>query len=86
MYVVKLTRQAEKAFDRLMSSQPAMGRRVASAIDRIAREPEQGVPLRGDLQGLWKYRVGSFRIIYEIFRSRLVITVIDIGDRKDIYR
>ena len=86
MYTVKLTRQAEKAFDRLIQSQPVMGARVAQAIDEIARHPDLGIPLRGDLKGVFKYRIGVYRILYTIERKVLLITVIDIGHRKEIYR
>lgn len=86
MYTVRLTCQAEKAFDRLMRSQPAMGARVAAAIDQIAGNPDSGVPLRGDLKGLFKYRVGVYRILYTIERRVLIVTVIDIGHRREVYR
>jgi len=86
MYTVKLTRQAEKTFDRLMRSQPTMGSRVARAIDEIARDPDGGIPLRGDLKGTFKYRVGLYRILYIIERGMLLVTVIDIGHRKEVYR
>lgn len=86
MYKIVLTRQAEKSFDFLMKAQPKMALRVAKALDFLLKQPDCGIPLRGDLKGLYKYRVGSYRIIYEIIRSTLIITVIDIGHRKDIYR
>lgn len=85
-YRVELTKQAERAFATLMKAQPSFGRRIARAIDRIADDPDIGTPLRGQLKGLHKYRIGPYRVIYEIRRSRLVIVVIDIGHRKDIYR
>lgn len=85
-YRVELTRQAEKYLDTLMRAQPAMGVRVVRAIDRIAENPGSGTPLHGTLKGLNKFRVGPYRIIYEAYRSRLLIIVIDIGHRKEIYR
>lgn len=86
MYKLQLTRQAEKAFGTLMRAQPHMGKRVAEALDRLTHDPNIGIPLRGELKGCWKYRVGLYRIIYEIAHARLLIIVIDIGHRKDIYR
>lgn len=86
MYQVKLTRQAEKAFDALMKAQPNMGKRVAQAIDHLSENPDSGVPLRAELKGLFKYRVGVYRIIYSIQRKVLLVTVIDIGNRKEVYR
>lgn len=86
MYRVELTRQAAKAFDDLMNSQPKMGERVAQVLDRLAHDPEQGIRLRGKLGNCWKYRIGVYRIIYQIVHQRLIVTVLDIGHRKDVYR
>ena len=86
MYTVKLTRQAEKTFDHLMKSQPMMGKRIAQAIDQIAKNPHSGIPLRGDLKGLFKYRVGVYRLLYSIEKNILIVTIIDIGHRKEVYR
>ena len=85
-YRIELTKQAERAFSALMRAQPAMGERVARAIDRIAADPDLGRELRGELKGLKKYRVGPYRVIYELHRSVLLVIVIDIGHRKDVYR
>ena len=85
-YRVELTKQAEKSFGLIMKSQPEIGVRIARAIDYIASHPDVGVPLKGALKGLNKYRVGSYRIIYEKHRSHLLVIVIDIGHRKEIYR
>ena len=85
-YRIELTRQAEKSFSLIMKSQPKIGVRIANAIDTIASNPTVGVSLKGTLKGLNKYRVGPYRIIYEIHRARLLVVVIDIGHRKEIYR
>lgn len=83
---VELTKQAEKSLDALMKAQPAIGSRIIRAIDRIAENPQIGNALCGNLKGLFKHRVGPYRIIYEIHRSRLLIIVIDIGHRREVYR
>lgn len=46
-----------------------------------------GTALQGDKLGAyWRYRVGDFRIICDIQDNRLVVLVIEIGHRRDIYR
>lgn len=85
-YQVLLTKQSEKALADLAKSQAKMAQRIADSIDRIAHDPDLGVSLRGELKGLYKYRVGPYRIIYEIKRKKLIIVIIDIGHRKEIYR
>ncbi len=45
-----------------------------------------GKPLSGNRRGLWRYRVGVYRIIADIQDDRVVILLIDIGHRREVYR
>ena len=65
---------------------PELYRRFANALDNLESNPFQGKPLKGELKGRWSYRVGSYRIVYRIYRDKLVVIVIDIGHRREIYR
>ncbi|MEK6232791.1 MAG: type II toxin-antitoxin system RelE/ParE family toxin [Luteolibacter sp.] len=61
--------------------------RIARAIDKLASEPRPAgsVKLVGfDIE--YRIRSGTYRIIYQIHDSVLVVLVIEIGHRKDIYR
>lgn len=51
----------------------------------LASEPRSGKPLTGPYKGLWKYRIGDYRIIYSIEDKRLVVFVLRIRHRKDVY-
>ncbi len=44
-----------------------------------------GIPLRRNLKGLMKLRVGNYRIIYSLEKRNVVVYVIKIGHRKDVY-
>jgi mRNA interferase RelE/StbE len=44
-----------------------------------------GEPLRGDLNGLWRYRVGDYRIICEMQEQKLIVLALAIGHRREIY-
>jgi mRNA interferase RelE/StbE len=44
-----------------------------------------GKALQGNKQGLWRYRVGDYRIICQILDNELIILVIKVGHRKNIY-
>lgn len=49
-------------------------------------EPRQlGKALQGQLANLWRYRIGDYRVIVEIQDEELVVYVVKIGHRKDIY-
>ena len=44
-----------------------------------------GKPLSGELSGLWRYRVGDYRILAQIEDDALIILVIHVGHRKNVY-
>jgi mRNA interferase RelE/StbE len=43
-------------------------------------------PLAGEFRGLWRFRVGDYRIICDLQREVLLILVLQIGHRKEVYR
>lgn len=45
-----------------------------------------GEALMGNFSTFWKYRIGNYRLICEIKDTELIIQVIEIGNRKEIYR
>lgn len=61
--------------------------RVARRIDGLAENPRPyGVRKLEGEEGLYRIRVGDFRIIYMIEDRRLVVLVVRIGNRRDVYR
>jgi mRNA interferase RelE/StbE len=61
---------------------------IAYLDERIAGtgDPTRfGKPLRKDLKGLWRYRVGAYRIICDLRRGDLVVLVIRVGHRSRVY-
>ena len=62
---------------------PEVKRGVKEALRLLARDPGAGEPLGRELQGLWKYRVRRFRIVYE--RARRVVRVVAVGHRRTVY-
>jgi len=52
-----------------------------------AEDPRQwGKALTGDKGGLWRYRIGDYRAICKIEVERLVVLVLEVGHRREIYR
>jgi mRNA interferase RelE/StbE len=45
-----------------------------------------GKALVGDLQGLWRYRAGNYRMLAKLEDEQCIILFVDIGHRKDIYK
>jgi len=44
-----------------------------------------GKPLTGDRKGLWRYRVGDYRIVAALEENRFVVLVITVGHRREVY-
>lgn len=44
-----------------------------------------GKALKGDLNEIWRYRVGDYRILAKIEDDRVIITIVEIGHRKEVY-
>lgn len=45
-----------------------------------------GRRLQGNFSNCWRYRVGNYRIIAEIDNEKIIILIVQIGHRKDVYR
>jgi len=56
------------------------------AVKDILKNPKNGIPLVGDLSGLWRWKIGKYRIIYEVDWENRIVFFHDIGPRKTIYR
>lgn len=83
MYKVLLKKTAEKYLSRLSGK---MYLAVRSKIEELKINPIPGdaIPLKG-YSNTYRIRLGNIRIIYEIHRHELVIVVIDIGPRGQVY-
>ena len=84
-YTVIFSKLAQEKFDRLLHADRKLGEQIAKAIDRIALNPHLGEFLKGNT-GYRKYRTGHYRIVYRTEHHRLLIYIITVGHRKEIYR
>ncbi len=85
VYTVKFTPTAAQSIKRLP---PDIKRRVKYKLEWLAEQIDiiRPVPLRGKFKGLYKLRVGNYRIIYEIDREKFLIIVHLVGHRREIYK
>lgn len=78
------------ARDRLRKLDKQVARRILDYMDeRIAASDNPrnaGKALSGPLGGLWRYRVGDCRVICDIQDEVLRVLVIEIGNRREVYR
>ena len=85
-YKLELTDRALHVLQRIASRETGLYRRLVNALDDLERDPFQGKQLKGELKGAWSYRVGSYRVVYRIYRDKLLVIVIDISHRREVYR
>lgn len=60
--------------------------RIIAAIDQLAENPHVGKLLKGDYSGLRRIRMGDYRVIYEINEGKVLILVLRVAHRKQVYR
>lgn len=83
-YRIEFKRPARKALAAIQTSQ---AERIRVAIDALAVDPfPQGHRKLVGSEAKYRIRVGDYRVIYHVENQELVILVIRIGHRKDIYR
>ena len=85
-WTVEVSDYAEKQLRKL--DKPIQKRLLDWLEDRIegCKNPRPfGEPLRGDLAGLLRYRIGDYRVICEIQDQQLVVLALAVGHRREIY-
>lgn len=85
-YDVELHRAAEKFLDKLARSQPGDAEAVENAIENLATDPRpHGCKALQGFTKVLRVRVGGYRICYSVDDGQLVILVITISTRDDVY-
>ena len=83
-YKVEIARRAVKSIARLPRREQL---RVRAAVDLLADEPRPpGCVALADEDSVYRVRVGDYRIVYEVVDDRLVVQVVRVGHRRDVYR
>lgn len=83
-YRVQVARRAVKAIESLPRKEQ---QRVRAAVDLLSETPRPPgcVALAGD-ESTYRVRVGDYRIVYEVHDAVLVVQVVRVGHRRDVYR
>ena len=86
-YHVQFSKNADKQFSKLDSY---TRRIIISWIYKNIEDCEdpraKGKPLKGDKIDQWRYRIGDYRLIVKIEDDKLIILLIKIGHRKEVYK
>ena len=84
-YIVKVSRPAEKFLRALTDKK--LYQRLREALDALEENPRpiNSVKLQGE-EELYRVRVGDYRIVYQIQDRQLIVLVVQMGHRREIYR
>jgi mRNA interferase RelE/StbE len=81
--IYNILRSAQKQLSKINAKDQD---RIIIAIRRLSDNPRPTGCLKLSGRPAWRIRVGDYRIIYEIHTEQLLITVITIGHRREVYR
>ena len=83
-YSIEIRRSAEKALEKLDGRTRA---RILRNIIALADDPRPpGVKALTGEDGLWRIRIGDYRVVYEIRDTELLVLVVRVAHRRDVYR
>ena len=84
MFRVAIPRAVAKQMDRLPSQ---VRRRVTDALAVLRNDPRPpGCAKLAGADNLWRIRVGQYRVVYAIRESQLLVLVVRVAHRRDVYR
>jgi mRNA interferase RelE/StbE len=87
VWTIEITRSAEKQIKKLdRVAQASIARFLRDRLKSADNPRQWGKPLHGEKGGLWRYRVGNYRLICDIQDEKITVLVLEVGHRKDIYR
>jgi len=83
---VKFLETAEKQLEKLdKASYRAINHYIAERLVTVENPRRFGKPLSGNLKEFWSYRVGDYRIICNILDEKILILVVRVGHRREVY-
>lgn len=85
-YAVRLTAGARRELQGLAEPARQQVRRAVHALGSAPRPPGATLLSGTRTERIWRIRVGNYRVLYQILETQLVILVIRIGHRREVYR
>jgi mRNA interferase RelE/StbE len=85
VYCIRILQKATRELERL---DKPIARRIAERITWLAANLDdiRPEPFKGNLAGLYKLRIGDYRVVYEILYDEKMIVIHQVGHRSEIYR
>jgi mRNA interferase RelE/StbE len=85
MYNIEISPSALKFIAHLTRKHKNIADRIIYSIDRLKDNPLLGKKLLGELKDFRSLRVGDYRVIYSIIAKKVLIQIVKIGHRSEIY-
>jgi len=86
-WTIEIARTAEKQIKKVgRQAQESIVRFLRDRLQPSANPRQWGKPPQGDKGGLWRYRVGDYRLVCAIQDDRITVLVLRVGDPKNVYR
>jgi mRNA interferase RelE/StbE len=85
-WTIELDDGARRAFRKIAREQADRITRYLEELTALEDPRQRGKALTGSLKGLWRYRVGDYRIVVRIYDERLVVLVLTLAHRREGYR
>ena len=87
VWTIEIARTAEKQIKKLKrDAQTSIVRFLRERLKPAGNPRQWGKPLHGDERGLWRYRIGDYRLVCDIQDEKITVLVLRVGHRKDVYR
>jgi len=86
MYNIEISPVALKFLEHLEKSNKNISQRIIRVIDSLKASPFTGKKLLGELANFRSLRVGEYRILYIVIEKRILIQVVKIAHRREVYR
>ena len=84
-YNITYTRKSLKFLEKLSKKDKDLTNTIIDTIEYIANNPYDSKKLKGQLKGLNRIQVGKYRVIFKIYKKELVVLIVDIGRRANVY-
>ncbi|WP_411355683.1 type II toxin-antitoxin system RelE family toxin [Peptoniphilus harei] len=85
-YQVRTTKKFDKSFKKLDRQSQKLIKNWMEGNLIGCQDPRFSVKLlTGNFKGIWRYRIGAYRLLSKIDDDKLIIFAIDVGHRKNIY-
>lgn len=87
VYKLEFSKRFDRQFSKVdKSTQRYIFNWLIKHLDNVENPRYSGKSLTGNKQGLWRYRIGNYRVIVDISDTNCVIIAVEVGHRKFIYK